>query len=65
MVNITADGFHNSLPINSSPVEVSEEYDTPQSMILNDSLPMNTTPVEESESNASSSNEQLEHLPEN
>ena len=57
-MNITQsieDDLYNSLPINlseSNPVEVSEEYDTPQSVILNNSLPMNpseSNPVEVSE----------------
>ena len=51
-------------PSESNPVEVSEEFDTPQSVISNNFLPMNPSPVVESESNVSSSNEQLEHLPE-
>ena len=48
-----------------SPVEVSEVLETPQSLISNNFLPMNPSPVEESESSVSSSNEQVEHLPEN
>ena len=46
-IPITADGLHNSLPMNpteSNSVEVSEECDTPQLVISNNSLPMN--PIE-------------------
>jgi len=46
-------------PTESNLMEVSEDFDTPQSVTSNNSLPMNPNPVEESESNVSSSNEKL------